>query len=451
MKWNKVKKGKSFITAFIGVSTILTLIVSLSVSSVSAQENVDTFDWTRENVSNLTITDQNTAPKINKDELVGITSDSYIWDSWPLQDMNGHPAVVNGFKIIFALSVPKDVLPGKRHDTAEIHYFYSKDGKTWESGGPVFKDGKALGSRQWAGSSIVHKNGELQIFYTATGQKNETQLSYDQRIATATADISTTNTSVTFKNWSKHKIILEADGEYYQTKEQTGNKETSYAFRDPYFFQDPKTREKYLLFEANSAGKLENRPYKHAYIGSDEFRQNHVSPESSKAYNGSIGIAKAANNDSSKFELMPPLLEANYVNDELERPSVIVKGNNYYLFAKTHSEKFASGLNAPEGLYGFTSESLFGGYQPLNESGLVIANPTDNPYQAYSWMVMPNGTVTSFVNYVNVDEKDIYEIGEQSTEYQMEHFGGVLAPSLKISITRDETKILHEKKQGVFK
>ncbi|MFJ5758752.1 glycoside hydrolase family 68 protein [Neobacillus sp. NPDC093182] len=447
MKGNKIKKSKSIIAAII-LFTIFILSVS---SSASAQEHADPFNWSRENVSNLTINEQNTAPEINKDELVEISSDSYIWDTWHLQDLNGHPAVVNGYKIIFALSVPKDVLPGKRHDTAEIHYFYSKDGKSWVPGGPVFKDGEALGSRQWAGSSIVNRNGKLQIFYTAAGQNNETQLSYDQRIASATADIRTTNNNVTFTNWSEHEIILEPDGEYYQSKEQTGHEESSYAFRDPYFFQDPKTGEEYLLFEANSAGKLEDRPYKHEYIGSEEFRRNHVSPESSKAFNGSIGIAKASDEGLAKFELLPPLLEANYVNDELERPSVIVKGNNYYLFTKTHAEKFASGLHAPEGLYGFTSDSLFGGYRPLNKSGLVIANPTENPYQAYSWMVMPNGTVISFVNYVNVDGKDIYEIGEQSPEYQREHFGGMLAPSLKISITRDETKIVHEKKQGVFK
>ncbi|MFP5112412.1 glycoside hydrolase family 68 protein [Bacillaceae bacterium C204] len=448
MKWNKVKKSKSIIAAIIGLFIIFIPIVG---PTVSAQENADTFSWTRENVSNLTINDQNTAPTFNKDELVKLSSDYYIWDAWPLQDLNGHPAVVNGFKIIFALAVQKDVLPGKRHDLAQIQYFYSKDGKSWESGGPVFKAGEALGSRQWAGCSIVNKDGKLQIFYTATGQKNEAQISYDQRLATATADVRTTNTSVTFKNWSKHEIILEADGKYYQSKEQIGQEESSYAFRDPYFFQDPKTGEQYLLFEANTAGKLADRPYNNKFIGSEEFRQNHVTPESSKAFNGSIGIAKATNKDLSKFELLPPLLEANYVNDELERPSVIVKGNSYYLFAKTHTEKFASGLDAPEGLYGFTSDSLFGGYQPLNDSGLVIANPRDNPYQAYSWMVMPNGTVTSFVNYVNVDGKDMDEVGEQSPEYQMVHFGGMLAPSLKISITRDETKVLHEKQQGVFK
>ncbi|WP_227937170.1 glycoside hydrolase family 68 protein [Alkalihalobacillus deserti] len=448
MERKRDKKGKFFLAAMISLSAVFAPFVS---TGVSAKENMDPSNWTREDVSTLSMNTQNTAPTIDKDELIQITSDSYIWDTWPLQEKNGHPAVVNGFKIIFALSVPKDVLPGKRHDTAEIHYFFSKDGKSWESGGPVFKDGEALGSRQWAGSSIVHKDGKLQFFYTATGKKGETHLSYDQRIATATANIKTTNTSVTFEDWSTHEIILEADGEHYQTSEQTGPQESSYAFRDPYFFQDPKTGEEYLLFEGNSAGTLEKRPYKHEYIGLAKFRQNHVIPDGSKAFNGSVGIAKATNKGLSKFKLLPPLLEANYVNDELERPSVMVKGNNYYLFVKTHSEKFASGLKAPEGLYGFTSDSLFGGYQPLNESGLVIANPTDNPYQAYSWMVMSNGTVISFVNYVDVDDKDIYEIGEQSPNYQMEHFGGMLAPSLKIAITRNETKILHEKKQGVFK
>lgn len=442
------KKKRTIKTTIIGIFTLLTIIIS---SNAFAQESFEPSNWTREDVSSLTLSEDHIAPTFYKDELIEISSDFYIWDTWPLQEKNGHPAVVNGFKIIFALSVPKDVLPGKRHDSAEIHYYYSKDGKSWEFGGPVFENGQALGSRQWAGSSIVHKDGKLQIFYTATGEKNETQLGYDQRLATATADIITTNTHVIFNNWSDHKIILEPDGVYYQQKEQLGTEEISYAFRDPYFFQDPKSGEEFLLFEANSAGKFEDRLYKYEYVGSDAFRQNHAVPERAKSFNGSIGIAKANSQELTDFELLPPLLEANYVNEELERPSVIVKGNTYYLFAKTHSVKFSEGLMAPEGLYGFTSDSLFGSYQPLNNSGLVIANPTNNPYQAYSWMVMPNGTVSSFVHYVDVGENNIYTIGEQSEEYQMEHFGGMLAPSLKLSITGDETKIVHEKKQGVFK
>jgi len=448
MKRKKEKTGKILIATFIGLSSLFTPMIS---TSVFADENRELFNWTRESVSHLEMNDTNTAPEIDTQDLVEISSDSYIWDTWPLQDKNGHPAVVNGYKIIFALSVPNDVLPGKRHDTAEIVYFYSKDGKSWEPGGQVFEDGVALGSRQWAGSSIVDKDGRLHMFYTATGRKGEEQLSYEQRIAVASAEISTTKGGVTFQDWSEHEVILEPEGEFYQTIEQTGQGEESYAFRDPYFFEDPKTGEEYLLFEANSAGRLEDRFLKDEYIGSAGFGSNHEISEDSKAFNGSIGIAKAVDGDFNNFELLPPLLEANYVNEELERPSVIVKGNDYYLFAKTHSEKFAPGLNAPEGLYGFVSSSLRGAYEPLNESGLVIANPINQPYQAYSWIVMPNGTVASFVNYTNVDGLDIHEIGEQSPEYQIEHFGGMLAPSIKLAITRDQTKIVHEKKQGVFK
>jgi levansucrase len=177
----------------------------------------------------------------------------------------------------------------------------------------------------------------------------------------------------------------------------------------------------------------------------------HAVPPESKSYNASIGIAKAVNGDLTEFKALPPVLEANCVNDELERPSVLVKGNQYYLFAKTHSNKFAPGLNAPEGLYGFVSGTLSGFYKPLNGSGLVIGNPKEAPYQAYSWMVMPNGTVISYIDYTDVDGMSIQEIGEQSPEYQIEHFGGKLAPSIKLSMAGDQTSVLHEKHQGVLR
>ncbi|MEW9673221.1 glycoside hydrolase family 68 protein [Ammoniphilus sp. 3BR4] len=439
MKWKETLKCLS--AAAIGFSAMAT---ATAGSGVFAQETATVFNWSREAVKQMDLNESNTAPVIHMEDLEEMTPEYHVWDTWPLQDRNGHPAVVNGYKIIFALTVPSDVIPGKRHDTAEIRYFYSKDGKSWKLGGLLFNDGQRLGSRQWAGSAMVDKDGKFHIFYTATGRKNENRLTYEQRLATATADIMTTNSSVAFTNWSDHKIILEPDGQYYQTQEQANQGEFSYAFRDPYFFQDPKTGEEYILFEANSAGSLGERTCRQENPGSDLMGE-------AKSYNGSIGMARAVNDSLTEFEILPPVLEANCVNEELERPSMMVKGNRYYLFTKTHHEKFAPGLDAPEGLYGFASESLIGGYKPLNGSGLVIANPKDNPYQAYSWMVMSNGTVISFVNYVNVEGKSIHEIGEQSPDYEREHFGGMLAPSLKLSITGDQTKIVHEKKQGVFK
>jgi levansucrase len=437
MKNVQMKKAINKLSAaLLGVSLVF---VTPTVSGAASQWT--TTDWTREQAGQIQLSDSNTAPVINPDELQEISPDYILWDTWPLQNKNGIPASVNGYKIIFALTVPKGTIPGKRHDSAQIRYFYSKDGKSWTLGGLLFNDGKALGSRQWAGSSIIDKDGKIHIFYTATGTKNEQVLSYSQRLVTAAADIQTTNDSVTFANWSDHKVILEADGTYYQNGEQAAQGESSYAFRDPYYFQDPKTNEEYILFSANTAGTLAER----------SCGQEQAVPPGSTAYNASIGIAKAVNGDLTEFKALPPVLAANCVNDELERPSVMVKGNQYYLFAKTHSNKFAPGLNAPEGLYGFVSGTLSGAYKPLNGSGLVIGNPNEAPYQAYSWMVMSNGTVISYIDYTDVDGKSIQEIGEQSPEYQIEHFGGKLAPSIKLSIAGDQTSVLHEKHQGVLR
>lgn len=170
MFWNTKNAGKMLSAAVIGFSGILAPVIC---SSAFAQETAATFDWTREDVIKIKMNEENTAPVLNKEELEELTKDFLVWDTWPLQDRNGHPAVVNGYKVIFALTVPSDVIPGKRHDTAEIRYFYAKDGKSWQLGGRLFDDGKALGSRQWAGSAMIDKDGKVHIFYTATGRKNE--------------------------------------------------------------------------------------------------------------------------------------------------------------------------------------------------------------------------------------------------------------------------------------
>jgi levansucrase len=93
---------------------------------------------------------------------------------------------------------------------------------------------------------------------------------------------------------------------------------------------------------------------------------------------------KAVNDDLSEFELQPPLLEAMDVNQQLEHPYVIEKGGKYYLFTISHEFTFAPGLWGPDGLYGFVADSLDGDYKPLNGDGLVVSNPENNPYQAYS-------------------------------------------------------------------
>jgi levansucrase len=440
------KKGKTV--------TICALAISLAASafiSVSAEGVDTTVNWTREQVSKIELNQDNTLPYTDVSELEKFTSDYHVWDSWPLTDRDGNIASVKGWKVLFALSAPNDVLPGKVHDIATIRYFYSKNGKDWTLGGTLFPEGASLGSREWAGSAMMD-DGKIHAFYTATGHRGQEPLTFEQRLAMATGDIVADSNGVRFENWGDHKVILEPDGNYYQTREQAQQGEGGgYAFRDPMWFKDPKTDKEYILFEGNSGGAAGERTFKQEYAGSTEYTSENPVPAGAVHANGNIGIAEVVDGDPSNLKMLPPLLEANYVNEELERPHIVVKDNQYYLFTDSHINKYAEGLQGPEGLYGFVSDTLIGGYEPLNESGLVLANPPENPYQAYSWLVLPNLNVVGFAHFGDLGDMSIGDVGNQSPEFQFEHFGGTLPPTVKLSIKDDSTKIVKEFSPGWIK
>ncbi|MGC5328340.1 glycoside hydrolase family 68 protein [Brevibacillus sp. SYSU BS000544] len=419
--------------------------------AVHAEGGEQTVNWTREQVSNIELNKDNTLPYTDISKLDKLAPGYHIWDTWPLLDRDGNIVSIKGWKVIFALSAPSDVLPGKVHDIATIRYFYSKNGKDWTLGGELFSKGTALGSRQWAGSAMLDGD-QIHAFYTATGHEGEQRLTYEQRIAMATGKIVADNRGVHFQDWGKHRIVLEPDGKYYQTKEQAQQGEGGgYAFRDPMWFKDPKTQKEYLLFEGNSGGAADERQLKPEYVGSPEFSGQHSVPAGSVHANGNIGIAEVVDGDFSKIKMLPPLLEANFVNEELERPHIVVKDKKYYLFTDSHINKYAEGLKGPEGMYGFVSDTLIGGYKPLNGSGLVLANPPENPYQAYSWMVLPNLNVVGFAHFGGLGNLTIGDIGNQTPEYQFSHFGGTLAPTVKLSIKGDLTELENEQDPGTIK
>ncbi|WP_231572075.1 glycoside hydrolase family 68 protein [Pontibacillus halophilus] len=418
------------------------IVGELAEGEIEYPENEDkdeTPKWTSEQAQKFERTAKNTMEEINLDNLDQLDENAQTWDTWPLRNKDGSIAEVDGYQVIFALSAPNDVLPGKRHDIAEIKYYISKDGENWEEGGKLFPEGEALGSRQWAGSAMIDEDGKLHAFYTATGRQGEKQLTYEQRLAKASADVEITEDGIQFSEWSDHDVILEPEGKYYQTKEESEQGDIAYAFRDPWFFQDPATGEEYILFEGNTNGTPAERA-----------KENFVEQSESTLFNGNIGIAKATNDELTEYEIQAPLLEAPNMNQELERPHIVMKDDKYYLFTDTHTDKFAPGIDAEDGLYGFVADSLKGDYEPLNESGLVLTNPESNPYQAYSWMVMPEGTVVSFANFSDLDGIGIPEIGQQSEEFQFEHFGGTLAPSVQLSIEGDETEVVETLDQGVL-
>ena len=133
----------------------------------------------------------------------------------------------------------------------------------------------------------------------------------------------------------------------------------------------------------------------------------------------------------SGWRLLPPLVAADGLNNEQERPHVIARGGLYYLFWSTQRKVFEpNGPNGPNGLYGMVAPSLFGPYEPLNGTGLVAANPDSEPFQYYSWWVMDDLQVASFVDLVGVGTDPIID----DPVWRRTHFGGVPAPRFRICL-----------------
>ena len=397
--------------------------------------------WTRAQTADIQITSGNSAPIIS-DPIRRISPDLWIWDMWPLMEKDGSVAILpGGWRVLFALSAPRSVLPNNRHDVARIAYFYSRDGLNWIQGGLVFEEGTAFGSRQWAGSAIID-NGRIYYFYTASGRRGESEITYEQRIAMSSSDFISDLNGVSLVDFAPHQIILEPDGVLYQTlaQSQVGNAPIIYAFRDPYFFKDPATGCEYLLFEGNIAGT-----YLDVNCGPDV-------PAEASYYTGNIGIALLNSNDYSSWQLLPALLEAGCTNQQTERPHIIVSSGLYYLFTDSHRFTFAPGLEngpGPDGLYGFVAGSLRGNYMPLNNGGLVVANPIEEPNQAYSWLVLPDFSVLSFIDAYNLQGISTDELATLPESFQVEHFGGTLAPTLQLRVSGTTTEIVWEYEEGL--
>ena len=125
------------------------------------------------------------------------------------------------------------------------------------------------------------------------------------------------------------------------------------------------------------------------------------------------------------------------MNNELERPHVVHHGGRYYCFWSTQAKVFAEGVPAgPTGLYGMVADSLTGPWQPLNGTGLVFANPASAPYQAYSWLVLDDLSVLSFV-----DRPGLFG-GPNVASPAERGFGGTPAAPVHIRLDGDRTELL---------
>ncbi|MCU1430985.1 MAG: Beta-fructofuranosidase [Actinotalea sp.] len=388
-----------------------------------------TANWTRAQALQIAANPSNTTPRI-PEEFPIMTDEVWVWDTWPLSDLDMNPVSYGGWNVIFSLTAPRDIFFGDRHWQARIGYFYSDDGQSWIYGGHVFPEGSSLGSREWAGSTVVDENGTVDAFYTASGHDDGGIDPDDplQRLAHTQGQIHADDEGVWFTGFEEHTIIAEADGRLYQTLEQSQAGPIIYAFRDPFVFRDPVDHKTYILFEGNNAGVAGTHQCDRKEIG--RVPGGHVVPADARFYTGNIGLMESTSADYEHWRLLPPVLSAECTNQQTERPHLVVDEGDYYLWTISHQFTFAPGLTGPDGLYGFVGPGLRSSYKPLNGSALVLGNPSDAPLQNYSHFVMPNFLVESFID-------TIPRAGGGEPLY-----GGTLAPTLQLEVDGSSTALV---------
>ncbi len=339
-----------------------------------------------------------------------------LWDMWPLQMRDSTTAKIAGGTLWMALSAPAFSDPGQRHGHARIRLLF-QNGDDWRDCGPLLPDDINPGSREWSGSAIIENDGvRIYLYFTAAGRAGDGGTSYEQRLFQTSGLLDLSGEFPCIKNWSPATESAVSDGKtYVAVNQRDGVPGAIKAFRDPFWFCDPADNQAYILFTGSLAG-------------------------STSEYNGAVGIARATSSDGMHdFALLPPILHADGVNNELERPHLVARDGQYYLFWSTQRRTFnPDGPTGPNGLYGMVAPSLFGPYVPLNGHGLVLANPASEPTQCYSWQVLDDLSVISFVDHWGVKGRDI---GADPAVLRGQ-FGGTPAPVQHIALSGAVSRIV---------
>lgn len=358
---------------------------------------IDTLRWNVNDLADIGQAQAAAVAAFTSSDVVRFAPSLDVWDAWPLADPAGHPVVWNGGELWFALTAPALDDPESRHGNARIHHFH-RNGDSFRHLGQTMPPGLSPGSREWSGSAVL-EDSAVTLYFTATGIAGEARPSFVQRLFAATATL--TGGDEPFAGWSAPREIVRADGIHYRPADEAdGVPGQIKAFRDPAPFRDAGGGD-YLLFTGSSAAQ----------------------PSS---HDGVVGIARKQGDGS--FAPLAPLIEATGFNNELERPHIVRHRGLLYLFWSTQRGVFAPGIVAPTGLYGAVAETIEGPWRLLNGHGLVLSNPPERPTQAYSWWVLPDLSVASFVDYWGV------EAGIDSAANRRCRFGGTFAPFAAITL-----------------
>ncbi len=362
------------------------------------------FVWSSAHIALLAGADWPTAPVITGDDIAPLIPGHDVWDHWPVLEEDGALAEIASGQLVIALSAPIMGDPEARHAIARLRLLHRRSG-AWHDLGALFPDGFSPGSREWAGSATIDPaHRRLTIHFTAAGTRDEAVVSFRQRMFEASAELSSGD-PVRLGRWSDPVETVAADGRLYETEMAGGGAVgTIKAFRDPYFFRDPADGQDYLLFAASR-------------------------PRSGSVWNGLVGIARRA---GAGWQLLPPIVDATGLNNELERPHIVMADGRYYLLWSTQQKVFApGGPVGPNGMYGIVADSLAGPWRPINGSGLVFANPQAAPFQAYSWQLLCDLSIWSFADMVGA--RSLPSNAKDARQF----FAGTTAPLLQLALDGD--------------
>jgi levansucrase len=361
--------------------------------------------WRPEAVATIDRSTAFAAPIITRADVPPLLPGIHLWDLWPVQTRTGATAEIAGGALFMLLSAPTLPNPDDRHAIARIRLMH-RVGGDWRDLGPLLPDGFAPGSREWAGSAILSDSGgRVTLYFTAAGRRGESAITFEQRLFETSAELHVDGSAPRLIGWTPPIESVAPDGVIY-VQEMAGGRAigTIKAFRDPAWFRDPVDDSEYLLFTASLAQSRSN-------------------------WNGAVGVARR---EEGRWRLLPPIITADELNNELERPHVVMHGGRYYCFWSTQAKVFAAGGPVgPNGLYGMVADALSGPWAPLNGSGLVLANPPAAPFQAYSWLVLADLSVLSFADLIGVDH-----VPSDPAQLRA-HFGGTPAPAVRLAIDGD--------------
>ena len=390
--------------------------MSISTHSKSFDKDWQVSRWTAEHVAAIAERPYPEAPLISAKEALALLPAQDLWDIWPLQNPDGSVAQIKGGEIWMVLSAPRLQDPGLRHDIARTRMLFRAD-NVWHDCGLLFPEALNPGTREWSGSARYnHETAEVTAYFTATGRRGEPGGSFEQRLFQTIGTLDCSGILPIISGWSIASPIAVNDGGIYvDLRTNQGTPGNIKGFRDPYWVRDPADGRAYILFTGSDAG-------------------------SESDHNGVIGLAVAISGSGEDgFRLLPPIVTADGVCNEMERPHLVLKDGLYYLFWSSQNSVFApAGPKGPSGLYGMVAPALTGPYEPLNGTGLVIANPAAEPRQAYCWQVIDTLEVYSFVDHWGLEGRDIFA----QPHLQRQQFGGTIAPVLNIEIEGKTTRLL---------